>query len=186
MSKITTYTGKSFDPVNPDVSKLDINDIAHALSLICRANGHSRYFYSVAQHSIACAKEAAARGYGKEMVAFCLLHDASEAYLSDITRPVKKLLGKYLEAEKKLQDVIYERFVGKVPDETERETVTYIDDLLFSLEFHEYMPVDKNDDYLKLKSGVSTGYENPEEVELQYLGIFKMLADLDENDTIIL
>ena len=56
MSFITTYTKKYFDPLNVDESLLDIKDIAHALSLICRGNGHVQYFYSVAQHSLACAK----------------------------------------------------------------------------------------------------------------------------------
>ena len=68
MSFITTYTKKYFDPLNVDESLLDIKDIAHALSLICRGNGHVQYFYSVAQHSLACAKEAKARGYSKEVI----------------------------------------------------------------------------------------------------------------------
>lgn len=60
MSYITTYTGKHFDPVNPDASLLCIEDIAHALSLLCRGNGHVQTFFSVGQHCIACAKEAQA------------------------------------------------------------------------------------------------------------------------------
>ena len=63
MSYITTVTGKHFYPLNPNQQDIDIEDIAHALSLICRANGHFRHFYSVAQHSIACAEEAIARGH---------------------------------------------------------------------------------------------------------------------------
>lgn len=47
MSYITTYTGKHFDPVNPDASLLCIEDIAHALSLLCRGNGHVQTFFSV-------------------------------------------------------------------------------------------------------------------------------------------
>lgn len=90
MSYITTVTGKHFYPLNPDPRDIDIEDIAHALSLICRANGHFCRFYSVAQHCIACAGEAAARGHSLEVILGCLLHDASEAYLCDVTRPVKK------------------------------------------------------------------------------------------------
>ena len=85
---ITTYTGLHFDPVEPDENLIKIKDIAHALSMICRANGHTKIFYSVAQHSIACAKEASQQGLSKELVLGCLLHDASEAYLSDVTRPI--------------------------------------------------------------------------------------------------
>ena len=68
MSCITTYTKKNFDPLNVDESLLDIKDIAHALSLICRGNGHVQHFYSVAQHSLACAKEAKVRCYRKEVI----------------------------------------------------------------------------------------------------------------------
>ena len=69
MSYITTVTGKHFYPLNPDQQNIDIEDIAHALSLICRANGHFRHFYSVAQHSLACAEEAAARGGRSRLLA---------------------------------------------------------------------------------------------------------------------
>ena len=60
---ITTYTGKHFDPTHPDEELICIEDIAHALSLLCRGNGHVRTFFSVGQHCILCAKEAEARGY---------------------------------------------------------------------------------------------------------------------------
>ncbi|WP_348980926.1 hypothetical protein [Clostridium sp. AM54-14XD] len=60
---ITTYTGDHFDPTLPEAEHLHIEDIAHALSLICRGNGHVKTFFSVGSHCINCAKEAAARGY---------------------------------------------------------------------------------------------------------------------------
>ena len=113
MSYITTVTGKHFDPMDPGNHDFNIVDIAHALSLICRGNGHIRFFYSVAQHSIACAEEAVARGYSPEVILGCLLHDASEAYLSDVTRPVKTELPQYLIAEEKLQRAIWQHFIGR-------------------------------------------------------------------------
>lgn len=92
---ITTYTGKYFNPtqLNPDL--ISIQDIAHALSLICRGNGHVQTFWSVGQHCICCAKEAAARGLSDRMVLACLLHDASECYMSDVPTPFKKELPEY-------------------------------------------------------------------------------------------
>ena len=84
MSYITTITGKHFDPIEPERSLIDIYDIAHSLSHVCRANGHMKHFYSVAQHSMACAREAVERGYDKAIVLGCLLHDGSEAYMSDV------------------------------------------------------------------------------------------------------
>ena len=79
MSYITTFTGKHFDPTNPDIALIDLRDIAHALSLTCRGNGHVKTFFSVGQHCIHAAKEAAARGYTKRVILACLIHDASES-----------------------------------------------------------------------------------------------------------
>ena len=73
MSYITTYTGKHFDPVNPDASLLCIEDIAHALSLLCRGNGHVQTFFSVGQHCIACAKEAQETKRAKRVMISCLI-----------------------------------------------------------------------------------------------------------------
>ena len=89
---ITTYTGKYFNPTQPNPDLISIQDIAHALSLICRGNGHVQTFWSVGQHCICCAKEAAARGLSDRMVLACLLHDASECYMSDVPTPFKKEL----------------------------------------------------------------------------------------------
>ena len=64
---ITTYTGRHINPVNPDPDMICIEDIAHALSLICRGNGHVKTFFSVGQHCINCAREALARGCSDRM-----------------------------------------------------------------------------------------------------------------------
>ena len=96
MSEIMTRSHKMFDPLNPNTSLIDITDIAHSLAMLCRANGHFKSFYSVGQHCINCAREAAARGYSRKVQLACLLHDGSEAYLSDVTRPVKQELPKCL------------------------------------------------------------------------------------------
>ena len=64
---ITTYTGRHFKPTEPDADLIFAEDIAHALSLICRGNGHVSSFWSVGQHCICCAKEALARGLSKRM-----------------------------------------------------------------------------------------------------------------------
>lgn len=87
---ITTYTGKHFDPTQPEKERICIDDIAHALSLLCRGNGHVKTFFSVGQHCILCAKEAMARGLPRRLALAALLHDASECYMSDVPRPFKK------------------------------------------------------------------------------------------------
>ena len=105
-----TCSKKMFDPVHPNAALIDINDIAHALSMLCRANGHFHTFHSVGQHSINCAREAAARGYSRRVQLACLLHDAGECYMSDVPRPFKQVLPSYIEAEDRLLDLVYEKF----------------------------------------------------------------------------
>ena len=107
---ILTYTKIKFYPLQPVMADIKIEDIAHALSLMTRANGHFKHFYSVAQHSLACCKEAEKRGYSYRVQLGCLLHDASESYISDITRPVKQQMQEYYLIEDKLQRCIYERY----------------------------------------------------------------------------
>ena len=132
MSYITTYTGKHFDPTKPDMSLVDIRDIAHALSLTCRGNGHVKTFFSVGQHCINAAREAIARGYSERVILACLIHDASEAYMSDVPRPFKRALPEYMEAEDQLLELIYEKFLGSRLNAEEQGLVKNIDnDLLY-------------------------------------------------------
>lgn len=132
MSYITTYTEKHFDPVNPDMTQVDIHDIAHALSLICRGNGHVKTFFSVGQHCIRAAKEAKARGYSQRVILACLLHDASECYMSDVPRPLKPAMTEYVQIENKLLDLIYEKFLGSTLTAEETALIKQIDnDLLY-------------------------------------------------------
>jgi 5'-deoxynucleotidase YfbR-like HD superfamily hydrolase len=175
MSYITTVTGIHFDPVNPDDRLIDIYDIAHSLSLICRANGHIKHFYSVGQHSLACAKEAEQRGCSREVILGCLLHDASEAYLSDVTRPVKKDLSYYLEVEERLQDLIWKHFIGRNIYQEERKQIFEIDDQMLSMEFHQLMPEDINEDYRKLILDVNCSYRNHEEVRKDFLSYMELI-----------
>lgn len=173
MSSITTVSGKLFDPTEPDVNLIDINDIAHSLSFLTRGNGHIKCFYSVAQHSIACAKEAIARDLPREIVLGCLLHDSSEAYLADVTRPVKKSLPYYLEVEEKLLCVIWEKYLGRVPTDEERKQIFAIDDLMLSMEFHQILARELNDSYKELKHEVVCEFRDFAEVRQEFLDIFE-------------
>lgn len=112
---IQTYTGRQFWPLDPREEDVDIVDIAHALSNICRYGGHVEQFYSVAQHCVFASHIVPAK-----FALYGLLHDASEAYLIDVPRPIKHELGMevYRAAESKLQALIYESF-GLDPEEPE-------------------------------------------------------------------
>lgn len=112
---INTFTGRKFYPMDPDPAEIDINDIAHALSCLCRFTGHTDGFYSVAQHSVILS----------QLVPDCdslwaLLHDSSEAYLVDVPRPIKRLafMAPYREAEAALMLAVAVRF-GLDPEEPE-------------------------------------------------------------------
>lgn len=107
MPWIQTFTGQDFDPFKPNPAKIDIADIAHALANQCRFSGHTREFYSVAQHCVEVASRVAPQHQG-----LALLHDASEAYLSDLPRPLKQMpeFQFYRDAEKALQATINYKF----------------------------------------------------------------------------
>ncbi|MFI3115075.1 MAG: phosphohydrolase [Clostridia bacterium] len=136
---ITTYSGVKFDPINPKPDMIQINDIAHALSMMCRANGHCLFFYSVGQHSINCAIEAKARNLSKKVQLACLLHDGSEAYMADVVRPYKKHLDEYLVFEDRLQTAIWQKFCEGGLSEEETKQVFRVDDIILYNEFEKTM-----------------------------------------------
>ncbi len=136
---ITTANKVHFKPLEPRKEDILIEDIAHALSLMTRANGHFPEFYSVGQHCVGCFREAAARGYSDRVQLMCLLHDASEAYIADVTRPVKKELKEYLGIESRLQNAIYEKFLGDLPTQEECALISAVDDAMLFHEFYHYM-----------------------------------------------
>jgi len=102
---IETYTGKKIHFTQPQEDEIDIIDIAHALALTCRFSGHCSKFYSVAEHSIRVAELVPQRS---KLAA--LLHDASEAYLNDVPRPMKAILPQYIELAKQMQEKILAKF----------------------------------------------------------------------------
>jgi len=175
MSYILTYKHKEFYPLDPKTQDIDIEDIAHALSMLCRANGHFKHFYSVGLHSINCANEAIARGYSKNVVLGCLLHDGSEAYLADITRPVKKHLHKYLEIEDKLQSKIFEKWIPSLTEE-EKKQIFEIDDAILYYEFTELFGEKIFDHAPSLFSSPCFDLVDFASVENDFITIFKSLT----------
>lgn len=107
---IQTFSGHAFTPLSPRVEDIAIVDIAHALSMLCRYNGHCRQFYSVAEHSVAVSRWLQAQGASLVTQQWGLLHDAAEAYLGDVPRPLKAVMPEYRAAEDALLQVIAQRF----------------------------------------------------------------------------
>ena len=172
MSYITTYTGKHFDPANPDIAQVDIRDIAHALSLICRGNGQVKSFFSVGQHCINAAKEAIARGYSKRVILACLLHDAGESYLSDVPRPLKPSMPEYVRTEEQLLDLIYEKYLGYKLDEEEQRLVKSIDNDLLYYDLKELLNEVCESSEPELLIILSYEFVSFAQVEQEYLNLF--------------
>ena len=122
---IQTSSGRWVNPFDPDPSQLDPGDIARALANVCRFGGHTRAFYSVAQHSVIVSELVEQRGGDVEDVFAALMHDATEAYLGDMPHPIKHrspLGAAFKEAEDRLETVLRERFAIK-PDVPEIKRV---------------------------------------------------------------
>ncbi|MFG6330828.1 MAG: phosphohydrolase [Lachnospiraceae bacterium] len=173
---ITTFSKIHMTPSAPKPEDLRIEDIAHALSLMVRANGHFPRFYSVGQHCIHCCGEAHARGYTKRVQLACLLHDASEAYLADITRPVKQHLPRYRKIEAGLQAAVFEKYLGVLTAEEER-LWRELDDLLLYYEFKHFMGEELMDCPGALKSSPVFDTEPFSATEQTYLDWFRRLRE---------
>lgn len=112
---IETFNGVAFRPMEPDPKLISISDVAHALSFKCRYTGHSKRFYSVAEHSVLMAHYAHEMGMAREVVTWCLLHDAVEAYLPDVPRPLKPFISNWREIEDNVEHAVAERFRLPLP-----------------------------------------------------------------------
>jgi predicted RNase H-like nuclease len=141
-----------------------------------RANGHFQYFYSVAQHSINCYKEAKLRNYSEAVQVGCLLHDASESYISDITRPVKKNLSQYFLIEEKIQRIIYEKYALEDLSDEDLDRIKDVDDAMIYYEFIELMDEKIFDEvpYIAMKHNFSQ--EDFLDVENQFIHAYEVLT----------
>lgn len=130
---IETASGKEFWFLSQE-PQFDINDIATALSNICRFNGHSKFFYSVAEHSYYVSKLVP-----KEFAYAALLHDATEAYLNDITKPAKELLPDYKQLEEDLTTKLAKYF-GFASDFSNHNVIKQADWAQLKIEAYHLLP----------------------------------------------
>lgn len=105
---LQTASGQIIDLSNPDPRSINIQDIAHGLSQMCRFSGQTRVFYSVADHSLMAALHSFRRSPKDQLLA--LLHDATEAYICDMPSPIKSHCPKYKKFELQLLNAILSRF----------------------------------------------------------------------------
>lgn len=107
---LQTVTGKPFFLFNPRPGDFDLEVIAHALSMQCRFNGHTKEFYSVAEHSVMVALILGQWGCSHEVQATGLLHDAAEAYIGDCIRPLKQRLRGLKDIENRIEEALSTQF----------------------------------------------------------------------------
>lgn len=172
---IRTYTGRAFEPLNPNPDALCIEDIAHALANNCRFTGHVRWHYSVAQHCVLVSQVVP-----YELALTGLLHDASEAYLSDVARPIKQqpeFGDVYLRYEQGIEEAIAARFGIEYPYPDE---VKEADNLLLVTEARDLMHGTKGwTPYLAELTPLKQAIEKwtPEDAEVAFLARYTELTE---------
>lgn len=171
---IQTYNGKEVNPFDFKPENVDIDDIAHALSNQCRFSGHTRHFYSVAQHSVLASIVAEVDG-DMSLAKTMLMHDAAEAYLLDIPRPIKRRLASvtdaFMNAEEGIMRVLSERFLFKWPmDDAGKE----IDNRMLFTEKRDLMePCNWGWEMLPYATRIIA--QDPREAKYEFLGQFGRL-----------
>lgn len=172
-----TYMGRQFWPIDPRPEEVDIRDIAHALSMACRYSGHCLRFYSVAEHSVLIAYWLRKQGAAPDVQLWGLMHDASEAYLTDVIRPIKPSLTNYYGLEENLMRVITARF-GMAPDMP--AAVKEADNRILSDERAQNMrlPGTPDSGWPCLEPlGAKLPFWSPEQAEWHFLDSFHRLAE---------
>lgn len=171
MTYISTYLGNRFYPLTPRIDDVAIEDIAHGLAYQCRFNGQTRTFYSVAQHSIIVAALVP-----EEQRLAALLHDAAEAYLGDMVKPLKLLLPEFSAIEEQVSAIIAEKFglSGFAFPEIKRADL-----IALATEKRDLMPY-STESWETLR-GISPlpqiiGPMSPEEAKAEFLAAFWRLA----------
>ncbi len=165
---IQTASGKLFWPLDPLAEEVELDDIAHALSRMCRWTGHVREFYSVAQH--ACMVAELVRPVAPHLALAALHHDSAEAYLSDICSPTKKFLfigtddddlETFSDAEHKIEQAIFEALAIPLPDAMGRSAIKTADRAALRLECENLMHPFPDGDWIYTIGLIDRPWETP-------------------------
>jgi hypothetical protein len=174
---IQTWGGGLFYPLDPQPEEIHIEDIAHALSLICRFNGHCDGFYSVAQHSIMIACMAS-----PENALWGLLHDAAECYVADMPRPVKRCIPGYKEIEAGVELAVAQKF--GLPEIMPPE-IKELDHAMLALEANTVLKVPPKDWYLPFPAPENVRIKRcwtPKDGEILFKNAFALITESHSED----
>lgn len=141
---ILLVSGEYFNLLEPETSNFTVEDIAHGLSNLCRYTGQISSYYSVAEHSVLCSEHVA-----PEHALAALLHDASEAFIGDVSRPLKALLPEYKTIEQRIERAVCARFELPFPM---HPAIKEIDNRMLVTEQHQRM--NNHDDWSLWTEGV--------------------------------
>lgn len=169
-----TVSGRQFWPLDPRHDEIFIEDIAHPLSMACRYAGHCLRFYSVAEHSVLMARWLRSAGETEAVQLCALLHDAPEAYLVDVPRPVKPFLTEYKAIEGRLWLMVAARF-GISPNIP--SIVKFADESILADEQQQNMaPCVEPWNLQHGPLGVTLQYWHPAQAKAEFLGEFERLT----------
>ena len=175
---IETLSGIAFDLDNPTSAMVNFDDVATSLSRQCRYNGHCSNFYSIAEHSIHCTDMAKLDGCNKYIQLLTLIHDAHEAFIGDIVRPIKVVLGEQIKLiEERIDEVLYVKLGIKPPSNKIRQIVKSYDDSLLTTEASTMMASGGKDWYLSkpVDHRVIFHFWQPAEAKEQFILRFSAL-----------
>lgn len=171
------YLGGKFWPMDPRSDEVFIEDIAHSLSMQCRYAGHCLRFYSVAEHCVLIARRVLSEGFDPYVALAGLLHDAPEAYLVDVLRPVKPFLPGYKEAERRVWNAVAQRF--RLAQDDYPIIVHEADHRILGDERAQNMrPTDDDWPLANNPLGVTLQFWTPEQAKAEFLSTYWQLIEM--------
>lgn len=136
---VETYSGGRFYPFDPRPADVRIEDLAHGLAHTCRYSGQCQVYYSVAEHSLHVARELRREGHGPRVQCYGLFHDAAEAYLPDLPRPIKAEFDAFVDLERSILEAVWPALDLRAPTTDEWDAVMAADDRLLHYEAGELL-----------------------------------------------
>lgn len=173
---ITVHSGRNFYCLDPKPEDITIEDMAHSLSNLCRFTGHGSRFYSVAEHSILCARVARKLGMDEFAQIYALLHDVAEAIVNDLARPIKQNIPEYKAIEDNIMSVLWKVLGLPEPSADYYHLVKLLDNTLLVNEMIQLMNSHDFEgiEYIPFSVNLSTGY-GAGEAKQDFLSIYKIL-----------